>query len=124
MSTSTKRTLLDTLEQGDGPLANQTLPCECESSLKRRVRLFLQSRSIPGVEGIKVEADGNTVTLHGVLPSSNAKRVCLECCRHVAGVIRLIDDVVVGPQTNWGQQSEIEEAKSYVSFCDLRKKAR
>ena len=84
------------------PLAT-TIPTESENSsqccgdysLGRRVRNFLQGRNIPGVDGLDITANGSTVTLQGRLPSQNAKRLCIECCRYVAGVTKVIDNVTV-----------------------------
>lgn len=109
MPTSTKRTHSDRQANGHAPLSNYSSSCNGQFSLQRRVRNFLECRHVPGVERIKIEVDGNTVTVHGVLPSPDAKRICLECCRHVAGVIRLIDEVEVVSSPQKGVPQEIEE---------------
>lgn len=108
MSASPKPTHPDRQANSDAPLSAQPSPCANEFSLQRRVKSFLECRHVPGIEHIEVEVGGNTVTVHGVLPSSDAKRICLECCRHVAGVIRLIDDVEVesSPQKSASQGSD------------------
>ena len=38
---------------------------------------------------------GGTVVVSGMLHSRHAKWLCLECCRHVAGVIKLVDRIKV-----------------------------
>lgn len=66
-----------------------------DDSLRRRVLNFLQGRNISGVDELEIMADGNTITLQGKVASQSAKRLCLECCRHVAGVMTVIDHVTV-----------------------------
>lgn len=75
--------------------------------------LFLRQRGIPRKkEDIEVQAESGTVILYGTLPSPDAKRHCLECCRHVAGVIKVID------------QFEIESSEgSDGLFPSFRRKA-
>ena len=63
--------------------------------LERRIALFLSQRGVPRKRNFQVNAECGTVTLRGRLPSPQAKRYCLECCRHVAGVIRIIDQLEV-----------------------------
>ncbi len=70
--------------------------CSGDDVLERRVWNFLHCRNIPGMDELAVLADSNTVTLGGSLPSQQVKDHCLECCRHVAGVIRVIDNVTIG----------------------------
>jgi len=69
--------------------------CCGDDSLQRRVLNFLQSRNILGVDELDIAADGGTITLRGIVASQDAKRLCLECCRHVAGVMTVIDQVTV-----------------------------
>lgn len=63
--------------------------------LTRRVIRFLSDRQLPGWEGLEVDAEGGTILISGELPSSHSKWLCLECCRRVAGVVAVIDRVVV-----------------------------
>ena len=62
-------------------------------NLRRRVVNFLRDRGVPELHSLEVEADSGTVIIRGSLSSPQAKWLCLECCRHVAGVITLIDEV-------------------------------
>lgn len=75
--------------------SDRSSKCCGNDSLQRRVWNFLHCREVPGVDELDIAVDGNTVTLRGILPSQNAKRLCLDCCRHVAGVVRVIDNVTV-----------------------------
>jgi osmotically-inducible protein OsmY len=68
---------------------------QSDRDLQRRLRNFLQAREIPGSLNIGIDVHRGTVVLRGSLPSPQARRLCLECCRHVAGVIDLKDDSLV-----------------------------
>lgn len=63
--------------------------------LRRRIVSLLRTRGVPKAEALEVEVNGRTVTVRGRLPDRHAKWLCLECCRHVAGVLKLIDNVEV-----------------------------
>jgi hypothetical protein len=65
-----------------------------KDELAGRVRQFLHERA-PDCDLIAVEAIGGTVILHGHVPSPHAKWVCLQCCRHVAGVRHVIDELTI-----------------------------
>lgn len=78
------------------PTERDNYPQTCgDDSLQRRVLNFLQSRNISGADELDISADGDTITLRGIVASQHAKRLCLECCRHVAGVMKVIDYVTV-----------------------------
>ena len=66
-----------------------------EFDLQRRVTNFLARRGIP-TQLLRVEEESGTVIVRGCLPSLHAKWLCLECCRHVAGVMAVVDDIEVG----------------------------
>jgi len=63
--------------------------------LQRRVVNFLFSRKVPALRRIAVEADNGVVTLRGQVPSFYQRQLCINCCSHVAGVNRVIDQVEV-----------------------------
>lgn len=63
--------------------------------LRRRVIDFLYARQVPGVAGLQIETHAGTVVIRGRLASPLAKRLCLACCRRVAGVISLVDELDV-----------------------------
>jgi osmotically-inducible protein OsmY len=56
---------------------------------------FLHVRGIPGVSSLSVDIDGNHVILSGTMPSLQAKRWCIECCRRVAGVMSVTDELEI-----------------------------
>ena len=64
-----------------------------DGALAHRTVLCLHTRGLCGAEQIVVKVDGGTVVLCGQVTSGEAKRLCLECCRHVAGVIRVVDQL-------------------------------
>lgn len=73
--------------------------------LKERIMACLRDR-IPDLQRIHVTAFGSTVVIRGQLRSPNEKRLSLECCRHVPGVIRVIDELIVADDSPVGHDSE------------------
>ena len=65
------------------------------SDLKRRIVNYLVSRQVPALRHVEVEAVAGTVILRGKMRSFYHKQLCLHCCQRVAGVIKLIDELVV-----------------------------
>jgi osmotically-inducible protein OsmY len=63
--------------------------------LEHRLVNFLNERHVPDSSSLRIESHGGTVVVHGRLHSKHDKWLCMECCRHVAGVIKLIDDVEI-----------------------------
>lgn len=63
--------------------------------LERRVMNYLVGRHVPSLRHISVEAAGGTVTLRGKVRSFYEKQLCHNCCRRVAGVVQLVDDLDV-----------------------------
>ena len=63
--------------------------------LAHRLVNILHGRNVPGREAVQVDVRGGTVVVSGRLHSKHAKWLCIECCRHVAGVIKLVDEVDV-----------------------------
>jgi len=70
------------------------------NDLEHRIVRFLYAQGLGSVEGFDIGVSGSTVVLRGHLPDRYAKWLCLECCRHVAGVVRLIDQVEIDISTN------------------------
>lgn len=58
--------------------------------LQCRIVNYLNQR-LPNVTTIKVEIHDGTVILRGTVPSHSIQWRCLDCCRHVAGVLNVID---------------------------------
>jgi osmotically-inducible protein OsmY len=66
--------------------------------LKWRIMACLGGR-IPEFHGIHVTVFGSTAALRGQVPSLHEKRLFLQCCRHVPGVMRVVDDMSVAEPT-------------------------
>ncbi|QGJ69887.1 Hypothetical protein PBC10988_15740 [Planctomycetales bacterium 10988] len=65
-----------------------------DQSLQRRVANYLNDRN-PALKDLEVEVDGGVVTLRGRVQTRYDKEVGEACCRRVAGVLSLIDQVDV-----------------------------
>ena len=63
--------------------------------LARRVENFLHSKQVRSLRGISVEAKHGTVVLRGMVSSFYAKQLCLSCTQCVAGVLDLVDEILV-----------------------------
>jgi hypothetical protein len=66
-----------------------------DQDLQRRVVNYLFSRRSPSSRPIEVSVVGDTVTLHGCVRSVHEKWLCTHCCRRVAGVRNLVDQIEV-----------------------------
>lgn len=62
--------------------------------LESRIMNCLRLHS-PQAEQIEVVVQDDSVILRGVVLSESIKWQCHECCRHVAGVLNVIDELVV-----------------------------
>jgi BON domain-containing protein len=58
--------------------------------LKRRIVNYLSQR-LPNVTTVNVETHDGTAILRGTVPSRSIQTRCVDCCRHVAGVLNVID---------------------------------
>lgn len=75
-----------------------------DHELAQRIANFLLARNIEGLENVGINVTGGVVTLSGKLPTAHDKFLCVECCRHVAGVVRLNDKLKIrGDATQDGQ---------------------
>jgi osmotically-inducible protein OsmY len=66
-----------------------------DSELARRVTTFLSTRHHPGLRHLEVEARGGVVTLRGRVSTFYEKQLSAQLTRRVAGVVRLVDNVIV-----------------------------
>ena len=66
-----------------------------DRDLERRVVNFLQGWQRPGLRNVEVKATAGTVTLRGTVNSFYEKQLSQQCCRRVAGVLKLIDAISV-----------------------------
>ncbi len=63
--------------------------------LENRIASFLDQRSVPHGCQVRANAHQGTVVVSGQLESQHEKWLCLETCQRVAGVVRLIDQIVI-----------------------------
>ena len=75
--------------------------------LEWRIMACLRSR-IPDLRGIHITVFGNTAALRGEVCSLNEKRLFLECCRHVPGVMGVVEDLTVTDETLFHRSREEE----------------
>ena len=74
----------------------QQLPAtRYDDDLENRLMNFLDARHVPERSAVHFDVRGGRVVVRGPMHSARAKWLCLECCRHVAGVIKLVDEIVV-----------------------------
>ena len=66
-----------------------------DQDLRRRIVTFLWQRRVPSVQDIAVEVTNGTVILQGKVGSFYERQLCLNCCQHVAGVLKIIDELQV-----------------------------
>src|ERR1700759_2462500 len=66
-----------------------------DSDLRRRVKTFLSTSHRPGLRGLDVEAHGGVVRLRGNVKTFYEKQLSAQLAQRVAGVVRLIDEVIV-----------------------------
>lgn len=66
-----------------------------ELDLANRVKSFLAGRHFGPLRSLRVEVLGDTVLLAGTVSSFHERQVALECCKRVAGVRHVVDEVVV-----------------------------
>ncbi|MGE0533473.1 MAG: BON domain-containing protein [Pirellulales bacterium] len=68
------------------------------SDTLERVRLFLSANSMPALRRLQVDTNGDAIELRGQVPTFYEKQVATECARRVAGVIRVVNLIVVSAQ--------------------------
>jgi hypothetical protein len=72
-----------------------------DRDLLRRVKTFLSTTHRGGLRSLEVEARGGVVRLRGNVRAFYEKQLSAQLTRRVAGVVRLIDEVIVRyPQTD------------------------
>lgn len=64
-----------------------------DRELQHRLASFLSQRGVPGANCIRLNVHGGVVAVSGKAPTKQAKWLCIECCRRVAGVIKIIDQL-------------------------------
>ena len=67
-----------------------------DEELKKRIVISLQARGVDSFDDMHVHVSGGIVTLCGKFTSAYERHLAQECCRHVAGVLRIIDEAEIG----------------------------
>jgi len=65
------------------------------SGLEQRIANYLHIRQISGVDALRIEFACGTAVVRGPVTSETVKRRICECCRHVAGVLNVVDRLEV-----------------------------
>ncbi len=63
--------------------------------VSHRVQMYLDRKKIPGFQNLVVQVDKGIVTISGRLESAQQRDNALNSCRRVAGVLSLIDAIVI-----------------------------
>lgn len=66
-----------------------------DQDVQDRVAHFLRSRHFPAFQNLEVSVSNGAVTVSGEVCSFYEKQVALTSCQRVAGVLSLVDEVVV-----------------------------
>ena len=66
-----------------------------DEDLRRRIRSYLASRHFPAFRKLAIKVQHGAVTLTGRVRSFHEKQVALNACQRVAGVLALIDEILV-----------------------------
>ena len=68
---------------------------EKDFELERRVTNYLLSKQMRSLREVAVDVANGTVVLRGEVGSFYEKQLCLNCTRRVAGVVELVDEILV-----------------------------
>lgn len=66
-----------------------------DRDLIQRVVTYLAARGVSDVNLLEIKACGGIVTLQGLVSSMRERALCLSCCRRVAGVLHVVDELSV-----------------------------
>jgi hypothetical protein len=64
-----------------------------EEELRNRILRFLYLKNVQGIEDVYAEVTGGVVTLRGSVPTDRDRRLCVNYCRHVPGVLSVKDEL-------------------------------
>jgi hypothetical protein len=79
-------------------VATKVIDRDC-GELEARVRGFLGRHPFPVLRRLHVEMDGDAAILQGIVGSYYERQVAIECCKRVAGVRRVVDQIRVDAPT-------------------------
>lgn len=70
-----------------------------DQELAKRVIASLANHRPPGATKLRIHAKACQIVISGKVMSEHDKWLSLQCCQHVAGVVRVIDQLVVSGRT-------------------------
>jgi osmotically-inducible protein OsmY len=70
---------------------------QADFDLCQRVKLYLAHTGHAPVRSFQVQADAGVITIKGIAPTYYVRQLALACTRRVAGVQRVVDEIVVLP---------------------------
>lgn len=71
-------------------------PSQYDFDLQSRVGAFLAGQHRPNLRNLRVAAKAGVVTICGNVPTFYEREIAVRIARRVAGVIKLIDEIIVG----------------------------
>jgi osmotically-inducible protein OsmY len=66
-----------------------------DKDLENRVVSFFRRHHLPAARSLKVESQQGVITLRGRVPNFHQRQRCIECCKRVAGVVQVNDQIEV-----------------------------
>lgn len=81
------------------PCLTPTSEFDCD--LQRRVRAFLAGQHYQALLRLRVGVEDGAVVLSGTVPTYHQRQVAIQCAKHVAGELRVIDRLDV---SDWSQE--------------------
>lgn len=66
-----------------------------DRDLARRIVEFFQARQLVDSTAIQIHALGGVIVLRGQVSSERERTLYVQCCQHVAGVVRVVDQLQV-----------------------------
>lgn len=91
-----------------------------DRNIQRRVTDYLSFRGIEGLQLVRINVNRGNVVLSGIVSSLSAKRRLCECCRSVAGVVGLNENLVVVPSSWHEKQTGFREPASTSSLARIK----
>lgn len=68
-----------------------------DHELKRRFLNFMKTCGLRGLDTLEIQVMQGVVRIRGTLLSVSDRWLCIESCRRLFGVSKVIDEVVVAP---------------------------
>ncbi len=101
--------------EGPMSLVNRIRVEFADPDLKKRVSRFLDSRHFPALRNIDIDVRHGEVTLSGRVCSYYEKQVAITSCQRVAGVLEIVDEIIV---TDIPADDRVEQAVDVVQPVD------